>query len=714
MIRILERIRTKSPGKLPGAFWRELEGTLSHKLAKWRARRISQHISDGEFLLALRDQYGSIAEFLNAFGARSAVRFFLDSNRGSQIQFIDRIFPEFAESIVGEGDRICSHVFNFLGSGDVDLDKFIEEHGGRERCGCLPWHFDFKGSYRWNPKTYYRGIEIPYGKADIKVPWELSRFQHVTILGQAYWLSGDARYAQEFVTQVEDWIDRNPPKFGVNWRCTMDVAIRVVNWILGYYFYKDSKALADEFLLKLLKNLLAHGHHIMANLENRGVTTNHYLSDLVGLIYLGITFPEFKEAKQWREFGIQELIKEMEKQVYDDGMDFEASTCYHRLSLELFFYPALLCKLNGIELPDSFIRKLKKMFDFVLYVLKPNGRMPQIGDNDNGRLHVLGKREILDMSYLLTFATLLFNDPKYKIGEFGFAPEALWVFGPEAYERWQKMPGRSIGELESKAFRDGGIYVMRHKKDYMVISCGPNGQNGLGGHAHNDKLGFELSIAGEDFIVDPGTYIYTAEPDWRDTFRSTAYHNTIIVDGMEQNKFEGIFRMKEDATPKVDRWESNDRFDLFDAEHNGYERLTGPVSHRRQIYYDKDDRFWLIRDMLKGKKEHSYDQYLHLASVNIERVNFAIDEDALVTLLEKLERNTGQRLELDLSEDLAVRLRSEKNSVLLIPLNCHRLKSEITEGWISSDYGEKRRAPVLRFSKKGCSTVEFLTLIIVE
>mgnify|MGYP001448654285 CR=1 FL=1 len=94
----------------------------------------------------------------------------------------------------------------------------------------------------------------------------------------------------------------------------------------------------------------------MRNLENKGITTNRYLSDLVGLFYLGITFPEFKEAKRWRECGVQELIREMEKQVYDDGMDFEASTCYHRLALELFFYPAVVCRLNGIELPRSLSR----------------------------------------------------------------------------------------------------------------------------------------------------------------------------------------------------------------------------------------------------------------------------------------------------------------------------------------------------------------------
>jgi len=236
----------------------------------------------------------------------------------------------------------------------------------------------------------------------------------------------------------------------------MDVSIRVSNWIWGYYLFKDSPILTDEFMIMFAKSLLIHGHHIMANLENKGFANNHYLSDLAGLIYLGVCFPEFKKAKIWRDYGIKELIREMQRQVYDDGMDFEASTCYHRLATELFFYPALLLNLNGVQLPTTFNEKMKKMFDFVLYVLKPNGMMPQIGDNDNGRLHILNKKEMLDMTYLLGYASIYYNDPAYKVAELGFAPECLWLFGPESYLRYEAMRGSSLHEIGSKAFRDSG------------------------------------------------------------------------------------------------------------------------------------------------------------------------------------------------------------------------------------------------------------------
>ncbi|MHA1381552.1 MAG: heparinase II/III family protein, partial [Candidatus Helarchaeota archaeon] len=228
-------------------------------------------------------------------------------------------------------------------------------------------------------------------------------------------------------------------------------------------------------------------------------------------------------------------------------------------------------------------------------------------DNDNGRLHILGKREVLDMTYLLTYAALYFNDPIYKIEEYGFSPEALWLFGSDANEHWRKLPGRSVEELESRAFPDGGIYVMRHKKDYMVISCGPNGQGGRGGHAHNDKLSFELCRDGKDVIVDPGTYLYTADFEARNNLRSTANHNTVMIDNEEQNRlFNGkVFGMENEAICRCLTWEiGNEKF-IFKGSHYGYRKLKNPVIHQRQIEYHKKKRIVKIKDNFIGDGEHN-------------------------------------------------------------------------------------------------------------
>lgn len=597
----LARLRELPPGTAAKKAAMKLRRVAGCELEKAAARLSPAQISDGEFLHSL-NLFASMEDALHAFRGERPSFFIQPSVRQELVTMIQLQFPYLVVEVVQEAEKVCQHVFDLLGSGQVNLDQFARQHGGGEDCGYLPWHHDFKTGYRWSPKKFYKKIEIPYGEADIKVPWELSRLQHAAVLGQAYWLTNDEKYAQEFVRQVNDWIESNPLKFGVNWSCTMDVAIRVANWIQGFYFFKDSRALTDEFLIKFTKSLLAHGRHIMANLENKGIANNHYISDLVGLIYLGIAFPEFKEACRWRDFGIQELIKEMGRQVYDDGMNFEASTCYHRLALELVFFPTILCRLNGIELPQTFIDKLKKMFDFVLYVLKPNGMMPQIGDNDNARLHILGKRDILDMTYLLSFAALYYDDAGYKINEFGFAPETLWLFGPEAYERWNKLPGRSVEELESHAFPDGGIYVMRHKKDYMAISCRPRKSDVLGCHAHDDALSFELCISGEDVVIDPGTYIYTANPEERCKFRSSVYHNMVtLVEQSRKNHLEEdapIFGVLNEANACCLRWDDSKQASIFSGELYPSDGQDSRVVFRREIIHLKSSGKWTITDSI--------------------------------------------------------------------------------------------------------------------
>jgi len=518
--------------------------------------------------------------------------FIRPDQREAILMALREIAPEAEKMILAEADRICNHIFDLLGSGPTPLGKKID------------WHMDFKTGLRWNPRVYYKRIRpAPYpGGYDIKVPWELSRCHHFVSLGQAYWITGDEKYAREFVAQVEDWMASNPWPWGVNWACTMDVAIRAVNWLWGLAFFLDSPSLTDEFLLKVTRSLLIHGRHIMNNLEGSGEdphTTNHYLADLVGLVYLGICCPYFKEAEKWRDFAMHELMLGMEKQVYPEGFDFEASTCYHRLALELFFYTAVLCQRNGIDLPQSFWDRLYKMFEVVLYILKPNGRLPQLGDNDSGRLHILYPRDVLDGTYLLSYATIFFEDSDFKLSRFGLAPEAVWLFGKEGVEKWQALRPRSE-PLASKAFPNAGVYVMRHNDDYMLISCGPNGQNGLGGHAHNDKLSLELCIGGEEVIVDPGTYVYTPHPEWRNRFRSTAYHNTIVVNGQEQNPIEQdlLFCLPDLTRCRCLAWETGSEKDMFMGEHYGYLRLDPPVVHQRKVEFYKNERTWVITDYL--------------------------------------------------------------------------------------------------------------------
>jgi uncharacterized heparinase superfamily protein len=162
---------------------------------------------------------------------------------------------------------------------------------------------------------------------------------------------------------------------------------------------------------------------------------------------------------------------------------------------------------------------------------------------------------------------------------------------------------------------------MRDNMDYMIISCGLNGQNGNGGHAHNDKLSFELCLNGEDVIVDPGTYSYTSEPNMRNLFRSTEFHNTVKVNDLEQNTFDsssqGLFRMNNESQPRVLVWESSAEHDMISCEHYGFDRRQ--FHHQRTFHFRKTTSTIRILDSVTGINPQST-AFFHLRPcISIER-----------------------------------------------------------------------------------------------
>lgn len=274
----------------------------------------------------------------------------------------------------------------------------------------IDWQMDFKSGYRWSEKTWYKDIRYGHKRGvDIKVPWELARMQHLPMLAWAYGMAkrnlpGCAppeTYLNEFRNQVLDFISTNPPKFGVNWFCTMDVGIREANWLVAFDLFKAFGAEFDqEFMRVFTTSIYEHGKHCINNLEYSAVLrSNHYLSDIAGILFSAAYLPSSSEINRWLSFAVQELITEMGYQFNSDGTNFEGSTSYHRLATEIMLYCSMLCLtlpkekqavlkehyLNEFLFPDWYWERLKKTVEFTRNIMKPSGEIPQIGDNDSGR-----------------------------------------------------------------------------------------------------------------------------------------------------------------------------------------------------------------------------------------------------------------------------------------------------------------------------------------
>jgi hypothetical protein len=666
-----------------------------------KAKKATRAISRVELTKYFRG-YRTTKDFLSYFRARKKPLFFLDKTDTESLRGI----LTHSKEIIEDANKICAHYFDLLGSGKANVDI---------QAGKIDWHKDFKSGERWEPRVLYTDTIIVRGNgSDIKVPWELSRFQHLPTLGKAYWLTSDEKYATEFVNEISDWIDSNPPQYGVNWTCTMDIAIRAVNWIWGYELFKNSPQITDELLAKSLRSLIIHARHIAVNLERtsrltelasdllihrefnvgtlkpawRGTNSNHYLSDIVGLVYLGVIFPEFKDAKKWSDFGIKELISEMEGQVYPDGVDYEGSISYHRLVTELFLSATLLCLKNGMTFPKWYIERLEKMIEFVMHYTKPDGTAPQIGDNDDGRLHIVanyGDWNRLDHRYLLSVGAVAFNraDLKQAAGE--FHEEAFWLLGKEGLKKFNELPDQKAS-TDSKALPNGGFYIMRRDSLYMIVDCVPTDPRSPSGHKHNSRLSFELFAYDKSFIIDPGAYIYTADRDMRNLFRSTKYHNTVTVDSEEQSRIDRneLFGMGLDATVTVTKWEVSEEYDILSAEHRGYLRLKYPIIHRRDILFNKKDGYWIVKDVLLGKGTHQYDLYFHLSPLDIE---------------------------FDKEFPFVIKTKTEGANLAIIPVEIEGLSVEVSRGWVSYRYGVKAEAPIIKYSKDGIAPACFCSIL---
>jgi uncharacterized heparinase superfamily protein len=557
-----------------------------------------------------------------------------------------------AKRLRAAADDVLQHRVDLLGSGPVSLGEEID------------WHRDFKSGYRW-PRDFYQDV-VPTrldDSSDAKVPWELSRSHHLLTLARASHLFEDERYATELERQLRSWLDENPPGYGINWTNPMEVALRAVNWIWAVRTLEAFRPMASDLRSRVAGSLQVHARHIAANLEGTPyLRSNHYLSDILGLLAVGATLDGDPTAERFFVKAQRAFEHEIQSQVHRDGVGFEASLPYHGLALEIFLLARVISTWNGRPFSPDYDQRLAEMLAASRALSHPDGRVPQIGDGDSGRVLPAGFEREPTFDHLLWLGAAILDGSRPDEG--WPHEEVAWTLGLEAWNQAQSLPlGRDEG---SRAFPLGGFFVMRNRSTHVVVRCGDVGQNGNGGHSHNDVLSFELwhHVA---FVVDPGTYVYTSDPVSRNTFRSTASHNTVSVDRAEINPIveHNLFKLDQFARPRVELFEDGSDEVRLIASHDGFRRLEPPVVHRREFCLDRSHGRLEIRDELLGEGEQKAESFLHLAAgTSVERVD---DQEFVLS-------------------------RGGHTTTLA----CWGASDvHVTEGWVSDRFGERERATVL-------------------
>ncbi|MDX6225567.1 MAG: hypothetical protein QOE64_1943 [Frankiales bacterium] len=405
-----------------------------------------------------------------------------------------------------------------------------------------PWLEDVRSGHAWPPKWHrrinYRNIDRP---SDVKVCWELSRLRHAVALAQWVSVSGDEPPPM-LEEDVRDWARTNPMGWTVNWTCAMEVALRAVNLICV-----DGALLAagrTHLRPLLVRMLYQHGWFLARNLEISDVNGNHFLADAVGLVWLGLYFDGIGEAPRWLAEGRSMVTAAAAEQVLADGLDHEGSLRYHALVLEMF----LAARAVDPEL-STIDATLADMASALSDLVGADGRVPDIGDDDGGRVLALSDAPSWDGRRVLGLAAGLLGVASLSRAGDEWPEDVLWLIGPNA-----RRPAAPAGGQRPTHFPAAGLVVLGGGSDHVVVDVGPVGFRSRGGHGHLDAMSFEAVLEGALAVRDSGTGSYTGDATLREELRDAKAHSVVVIDDMRYAALGGpdaLWRIDGDSPPVV-------------------------------------------------------------------------------------------------------------------------------------------------------------------
>lgn len=362
---------------------------------------------------------------------------------------------------------------------------------------------------------------------DIKLVWEPSRFTLAFHLAREYVRSGDERWAEAFWQMIDAWIAQNPVNESVAWACGQETAFRTMAMLTGAFCTLTSTSASDERLASLELLCWQAGRRISDNLNYAlSQKNNHGLSEALGLWTVGILFPEFPESDTWTRCGEKFLVKELDRQVYDDGSFVQNSMSYHRVMLDDVCWYVALTKHNARSLDPQFLRKAQQATRWLSkFVDQRSGRVPNYGANDGANVLPFSCSDYLDFRPVLQCAANLLDVGDAKIEKGPWDEKTLWLHG--------SVPRKSGEDIESTCWHapQGGYFVLYGDDSKVFVRATTHRDR----PSQCDMLHLDLWYRGYNILRDAGSYFYFHKnPEVKKYYYSSRAHNVVWGDGTEQ------------------------------------------------------------------------------------------------------------------------------------------------------------------------------------
>ena len=392
---------------------------------------------------------------------------------------------------------------------------------------------------RWN-RNYVSGAEWPdaasaaldYRRAGLaggpKPVWEPGRLTMLPTLALAARLTGEAAFAERALAWLADFTARNPLGRGVHHTSGIEMALRVltVSWTLALLGERANAARVAPALGLLAQQAL----HCRDHLSLGSSANNHLVAEYAAMVTLGAAFPSVRGAASLLDRGLAGLERECLLQIHPDGVPAEQAFGYLPFVWELFLIPFAAAEAAGRRVSEAGRARLGASLEFARAIRLPDGRWPQIGDEDDGRV-------------------LLAHDDASRLDRVGNAL-AAWlgadglVAGESPLARM--LAGRAPGPPRTATdgrhqFASGGYTVWRERGLLVTFDHGPLGLGPIAAHGHADALAITVFRHADPIVCDPGTFAYHEDPAARDRCRGTPAHSTVSFGGRSQSEMLGPF-----------------------------------------------------------------------------------------------------------------------------------------------------------------------------